>query len=194
MIIYGAYKNVRNASWQCLIDYKVTDLPVDLVRIADEAGIIICKNSEVHELTGCESGACILEGDQWYLIYDDETVAGRRRFTIAHELGHIFLGHELMNSHHGRSFNILKPQVETEADIFASRLLSPACVLWGLNLHTAEEIAKACNISLAAAKVRAERMAILYGRQKFLTSPLERKVYEQFKGFIEANKESPSSP
>jgi Zn-dependent peptidase ImmA (M78 family) len=165
-----------------------------LLSIARQAGIIIRKNSEVHELAGCESGACILEGDQWYLIYDDEAVVGRRRFTIAHELGHIFLGHELLEDRHGRTFNTDKPQAETEADIFASRLITPVCVLWGLDIHTAEEIETACGTSKAAAKIHAKRMAVLYERQKFLTSTLERKVYEQFKGFIKANKKSPSSP
>jgi hypothetical protein len=31
-------------------------------------------------------------------------------------------------------------------------------------------------------------MAILYNRNKFITSPLEKKVYEQFKKFIEENR------
>lgn len=31
-----------------------------------------------------------------------------------------------------------------EADMFAARLLCPSCVLWGLNLHTADEIARTC--------------------------------------------------
>ena len=69
--------------------------------------------------------------------------------------------------------------------MFASRLLAPACVLWALNARTPEEIAALCQISHQAAKFRAERMAILYERNRFLSSPLERKVYDQFKEFIE---------
>ena len=184
MSIYGVYKNARNAAWQCLIDYKITSLPVDLLAICKEAGIKVLKNSDVNELIGCESGICIYEGGEWFLIYDDECNIGRRRFTIAHELGHIFLGHKLFDGYHGRSFNILKPQVETEADIFASRLLAPACVLWGLKISFAEDIARVCNISISAAKIRAERMKTLYERNKFLTHPLERRVFEQFKPFI----------
>ena len=190
-MIYGIYKDVRNAAWQCLIDYNITALPVDLLKIANMAGIKVLKNSEVGELSGGESGICLLDGNTWYLVYDDEATVGRRRFTIAHEFGHIFLGHELLAGYHGRTFNTDKPQSEKEADMFAARLLAPACVLWGLDLHTWDEIAQVCNISMAAAKIRAERMALLYGRQKFLTDPLEREVYEQFKGYIE-QKISPS--
>ena len=193
-MIYGIYKNVRNAAWQCLIDNKITSLPVDLLRIADSAKIKIIKNSDVNILSGGESGAAFLDYDSndWYIIYDDECNAGRRRFTIAHELGHIFLGHELVNGHHGRTINTKKPQSESQADVFASRLLAPACVLWGLNLHKADEIANICNISKAAANVRAERMAELYKPGKFLTSPLEKQVFEQFRAFIEETKKHPN--
>ena len=74
--------------------------------------------------------------------------------------------------------------------MFAVRLLSPACVLWGLNLHTPEEIQKICNISWSAAVNRAKRMNVLYKRDLFLISPLERQVFEQFHNFIENYKKT----
>jgi Zn-dependent peptidase ImmA (M78 family) len=188
-IIYGIYKSVRDAAWQCLIDYGISSLPVDILKITKTAGIKVIKNSEVNVLSGGESGICILDGDNWFIIYDDEAMQGRRRFTIAHELGHIFLGHEMQSKYHGRrAFNVEKAQEESEADMFAARLLAPACVLWAMNLRTPEEIARVCFISHAAAVTRAERMAILYKRQKFLSNELERKVFEQFKPFINENK------
>lgn len=72
--------------------------------------------------------------------------------------------------------------------MFAARLLAPACVLWGINAQTAEQIATVCNISHEAAKIRAERMEVLRKRGKFLTSPLERQVYKQFENYIENNR------
>ena len=78
--------------------------------------------------------------------------------------------------------------IEMEANIFASRLLAPACVLWGCGVKTAEEIQQLCNISRQAAEYRMERMRILYARNKFLTSPLERRVYSQFEDYIQKNK------
>lgn len=188
VIVYGRYKNARDAAWQCLIDFGISALPVDLLHIARQADIRIVKNSTVNELSGCESGACMFRGDRWYLIYDDECNLGRRRYTIAHEMGHIFLGHDMSRGTLRRSITANKPQSETEADIFASRLLAPACVLWGLDIHSAEDIARVCGISKTAAAIRAERMAVLYQRQRFLTSPLERRVYEQFGGYIQEHK------
>lgn len=187
-MLYGIYKDTRNAAWRCLIDYNVSELPVKPSLIARAAGIKVIKNSNVHELALHESGASLLDGEQWYIIYDDENTRQRCRFTVAHELGHIFLGHELRKGYHARTFDLTKPAIEQEADVFASRLLAPACVIWGLGLHNTEDIAKLCDISISAARIRAERMKILYDRNKFLTSPLEQQVYKNFEEFIKINK------
>ena len=74
--------------------------------------------------------------------------------------------------------------MEQAANRFAADLLAPACVLWRLDLHRAEDIAQACKISIQAARFRAERMEILYQRNKFLLHPLERAVYQQFDPFL----------
>lgn len=185
---YGIYKNVRNASWQCLIDYNIRALPVKVMDIAKKSNITVLKYSDVDKerLQYNESGATFFEDNNIYVIYRDTATIEHCRFTIAHELGHIFLGHSLTeNNSFSRKFDTAKSEIEQEADVFASRLLAPACVLWGLNLHTPEGIAKACNISLPAAKIRSERMDILYKRNKFLISPLEQQVYNNFSEFID---------
>ena len=119
----------------------------------------------------------------------------RQRFTIAHELGHILLhgGNGLYNREPSESDN----PIEQEANIFASRLLAPACVLWGLGVTSAQQISELCNISLQSAEFRMRRMNELYEREKrflnmynkscFLISELERKVYRQFSEYIQQN-------
>lgn len=182
-MIYGKYKYVRNASWQAIIDFNIRELPVGLIGIAKQADILIVKNSIAKRLKSNERGISIYDG-KWIIVYDDTQSPTISRFTIAHELGHIFLGHRLKNGYYARTFEKRNDE-EQEADMFAIRLLAPACVLWALNLHNAEDIARVCNISYTAAKYRAERMQLLYARNKFLTSPLEIKVYEQFKEFVQ---------
>lgn len=78
--------------------------------------------------------------------------------------------------------------IEQEANVFAARILAPACVLWGINARTPEDIMRICNISREAAEYRAVRMIELYKRNKFLTSQLERRVYMQFQDYIAKNK------
>lgn len=191
-MIYSVYKNIRDNAWQFLIDYNIKSLPVDLLYIAESAGIQVVRNSDVNILSGGESGRCIYneKKDKWHLIYDDECTVGRRRFTIAHELAHIFLGHELIYGETGRTFSSDKPQSEIEADTFAMRLLAPACVLKELGITTAEDIEKLCGISKTSAKIRVQRMAKLYkNSDHFYESPLEKQVGESFKYFIDENKQ-----
>lgn len=188
MYCYGRYKGLRDAAWRVFLDYGICALPVKVIALAKLAGIRVVENGSVHELSDREIGLSILDGEQWHIIFDETMIETRIRFTIAHELGHIFLGHDLKAGYHARKFERLGKEEEREADMFAIRLLAPACVLWGLDLHTEKEIAAVCNISASAARQRAARMEELLRRGKFLTSPIERKVYEQFHPFIEENK------
>ncbi len=193
MYSYGIYKNVRNASWQCLIDVGVNELPIRVVQIAQHFDIKIMKNSDCHLLQPSQYGISFVDNEEkWVIVYDDHDKLQRVRFTVAHELGHIVLGHPLYDAgNHTRMFDIKRPQVEIEADSFAARLLAPACVLWGLDLYSAEDIATACNISYTAAKFRADRMQELRTRQMFLLHPMERKVYAAFRPWIEKQKSRP---
>lgn len=186
---YGRYKNVRNASWQTLIDNNICELPINVLEIADNLGIKVLKNSEVHMLNNGEIGISLFINNRWVIFYDDKIKSvGRKRFTIAHELGHIILGHPLINERYARTFDINKPIIEKEADTFATRLLTPACVLHGLGVTSPYEISKICGVSLEMATIRAKRLEELKRRNKFLTSPLEKQVYKQFENYILINK------
>lgn len=192
-MIYGKYKNIRNASWQCIIDYNITKLPISLVSIANKSNIQIVKNSVVNLLRATERGISVYDGDKWLIVYDDNIKTSVSRFTVAHEFGHIFLGHELKKGYYARTFDKNKPEVEQAADMFAARLLAPTCVLHELQALSAEQIAKVCNISISAAVVRSERMQVLEARNKYYLHPLERRVREQFDSFIKENRLSDGS-
>lgn len=178
---YGQYKNARNASWQCLIDYNIDSLPVKVSRIAKQTDIVLLKNSAVNLLHQNESGTTLMQNDKLYIIYADEQSLQRCRFTIAHELGHIFLGH--LFSKDGNGFATID-DAEHSANVFARDLLAPACVLHELHATNAAAIANLCDISLEAATYRAERMSELERRNAFYLHPLERQVKEQFTEFI----------
>lgn len=181
---YGKYKNARNASWQCILDYNVRELPVRLTKIIEKSdNIKLIKNSQVDFLHHGVSGMTILNSDTFNIIYNDTEPSTRCRFTIAHELGHIFLGHLMINKTAYRTF---QPSNENEssANVFARDLLAPACVLHELSILKAHDIAKLCNISIEAAMYREARMKELEQRNAWYRHPLERKVYKQFEEFI----------
>ena len=184
---YGIYKNARNAAWQCIVDFKINSLPVMVSKIAKSAGITLFRNSDSNILEADQSGKTIIQNDKFYVIYRDTESSSRCRFTIAHELGHIFLGHLMINTPQYRTFKI-QNDTESAANVFARDLLAPACVLHELRAVSASDISKLCNISLEAATYRAERMHELELRNAWYLHPLERKVREQFDDFIKSKK------
>lgn len=186
---YKDYQNARDAAWKILLDCGVDRLPVDLNDICKRLGVRVRRYADARGLSDTALQADGLTFFSWgkpVILYNQDRSPMRIRFTVAHELGHLVLGHVAP----GRRTTINREPspaddpIETAANQFAARLLAPACVLWGLDIHTSEEISELCHISQQAAEFRAERMAVLYQRGKFLTSPLERRVYEQFLSFI----------
>ena len=188
-MFYGTYRKLQDSSWRCLADFKIDALPIDVLKIARAAGIKVIKNSTVNVLEPNVFGRSYYNGKKWFIVYDDTRTLEQKRFTVAHELGHIFLGHELIYGKYPQTVEFMKkPKSEQQADMFAIRLLCPACVLWGLDLHSADDIARYCLVDPDTAMLRAKRMKELYGRDKFLMIPLEKTVYENFKPYIEITK------
>ena len=192
---YQNYQQARDAAWRILIDCQVRELPVSVNAICKHLGIRVysyqdaeqaIKNGNLAEIANRTDGLSFYNRDAPVILFNQTLLPARNRFTIAHEIGHIVLGHVKPGQATLRNREPAPDDdsAETAANQFAARLLAPACVLWGLDLHTPEGISEACEISLTAARFRAERMEILYQRGKFLASPLERQLYEQFSDFI----------
>jgi Zn-dependent peptidase ImmA (M78 family) len=194
-VAYGRYCGYRDAAWRCLYDYQIDRLPVDVLRIASDAGIRVMPDSGVGLLRTHQTGMACYDGARWTIVYDGMQTMEACRFTIAHELGHIFLGHGLkMGEADEAPREEIGKQHEREADHFAVRLLCPACMLWALDLHTAEEIAAVCRVPLEVAKKRAARMTTLYKRGQFLHSSLERDVFRRFEGYLAGERERNGLP
>ena len=192
---YGQYRNSRNAAWECLLEYGINTLPVHVSRLAKALQIKLIpyhKCPHVLQQTGFSavsrgSDAFSTRGANgvWYVFFDMQvTPSTRIKFTLTHEIAHIILGHPLSGPT-AAPFEFRKQNpIETEANVFASRLLAPACVLMELGVHTPEEIMQLCGLSYKAALIRAQRMEVLYRRDRWYTDPLECRVRDQFMPFI----------
>ena len=178
---YKNYQKSRDAAWQILIDFKISSLPVKISDLCRALGIEV----KLAKIDSDSDGFSFMkDGKPVILLNANCTNNGRLRFTCAHELGHIILGHVGAYELVSREPSPMDNPIEQAANVFASRLLAPACVLWGCRVKCAEDIVKLCDISYAAAENRMQRMNVLYARNKFLISPLERKVYKNFRAFI----------
>lgn len=177
---YKDYINARDLSWRILIQENITELPVDIVGVCHQLGI----RTKYYKPEKQTDGKSLIIDGEPVIFVKSECPRQRIRFTIAHELGHILLGHVGKYSLVNREPSPNDNPIEREANVFASRLLAPACVLYGCGIKTADEISALCDISPQAAEYRMKRLAELYRRNMFMTSPLERQVYEQFSHFI----------
>lgn len=190
--MYEHYKKARDMSWKVLIDSGINSLPVDLWKIAEhfdlrmhaysKSGIIPFLKEDV--LHG--DGFIAYIGDKKEIFINDKiNDRSRRRFTMAHELGHGILNHDISKIHYRNNENDSQTDMqELEANVFARDILMPATILAALDIHTPEEIMKLCDVSRRSAEIRAERMEELYRRNMFNRHPSERKVRELFDDFI----------
>lgn len=104
------------------------------------------------------------ENNRYLILYNDDpmhNIKERQRFTVAHEVGHILLGHlPYIMEHKIAMDNIVSqnyPLFEQEADWCASILLCPFPVLQELNIKSPEEIRKLCGLSVQASLIKYEQ-------------------------------------
>lgn len=186
------YDRAAKMAYRSILSLGINTLPIDPLMILKR-----CKNTAVHTydeiMPLCRVSdpsyfkAFIMEGKDavtirreiggravYELFYDAQANRRRMRFTLAHELGHIVLGHHQE-----------QPWEEKEADYFASQLLAPRPVfnvlaLRGLDTSDPEFIARTFYLSKAAAEIAArvpihQPDGILY-----------KSVASQFAGFAES--------
>ena len=199
---YEQYKNSRDLAWEILIQYSDGRLPVDLKRLAKQLNVSFSNYTKgaklIHQLELAplcyhNDGFAMMHKNGYIVFYDERIFPKERiRFTIAHELGHILLRHALSpigqqripatTQNNGEMMEY--DNMEFAANIFASRILAPACVLYELGITDAKKISKLCGLSMQAATYRAARMDELIRRNAWYKHPLERNVKAIFSKFI----------
>lgn len=180
------YMKIERAVWKALLKSDVRSLPVDVSQVATAHGVRVLRDSQAKLLVPGESGFTVCGDGNTYIIYNDKESYTRSTFTIAHELGHILLGH-LENGE-------MIEGGECEANMFAIRLLTPACVLHELRCQSAADIARRCDVSLQAATFRAELLGKMEKSNRWYRESLEIQLYAQFEKYIKQNRRLISPP
>lgn len=128
-MIEANYKYARDMARKILKQYKANSVPTDLKKICDGYGIEYIEIDDQDEL----DGALIKIDGMTVAMLNKAKSYVRGRFTLAHELAHIFLHHDKRDFYDHNSenepdfvdFHESKPAKEQEADAFASELLIP---------------------------------------------------------------------
>lgn len=139
-------------------------LPIDLTRLAKSRDILI--EAKPSAAVGV-SGMIIRVGDTFGIGYATHIPSeGFQRFSIAHELGHYFLGHvDTMfrggnNIHESRAGFGSLDDIELEADHFAAGLLMPSeqfrqeANQHSDGLSAIENVAERCKTSMTSSAIR----------------------------------------
>lgn len=157
MITEPNYKYATNAAYQELFYYNGSFPQINIYDLLFESGDIILKsytqaanylncphNEFTYNIAQSEFGFTVSDLKSGnHIIYfnnlkDEKTI----RFTLAHELGHIRLGHIVDND-----------VSDKEANCFARNILCPVQIIRELNLSTAEDYAECFGISIPMAEV-----------------------------------------
>jgi Zn-dependent peptidase ImmA (M78 family) len=118
---------------------------------------------------------CAVIKDDIHLILTRKTKSKRQRFTIAHELGHICLGHVSDGE-----------EQEQQANQFACELLMPELVVLALQCRlsrslTADEVGELFGVSKAAAAVRLRQLS----RKEIFSAYRKAEIMAKYQELIE---------
>jgi Zn-dependent peptidase ImmA (M78 family) len=178
------YKSGIEKATEVLVEFGILQTPVQFTKIlrALSNEIRLMRYSEYMKRCRCSledtisvmqssDGACVYKptAGKYLICYNDvdSRMIRRERFTIAHELGHYFLGHLEKAGTNILSRGELSEReyllYEREADVFARNLLSPAPLAYKVFYFSPREdacsnIQKVFGISYQAAETRLSAM------------------------------------
>ena len=147
-----ARRLARQVLWECGMDEPSKIDPFVVVG-RHKIEVIYCR------LDGA-TAQILRHGDRAIMRISDQIVQlGRLRFTVAHELGHYLLGHQLPSQHESEASFPFSAHQEREADVFAAEFLMPDEYVepFAANaptLSTIDAIGRAFRTSVVASAVR----------------------------------------
>lgn len=161
---------IKNAS-DLLKKHNITSIPIDVEAICREEGINI-SYADLREVEEKHkkpiSGILLVTGDKKDIVVNKNDIPERKRFTIAHELGHYFRHYDHSASPDSMmiSFRSARTEKEYEADEFAAKLLMPKEYVEEeykkLTVPYISTLAKEFNVLKAAMAYRLDTLGMRY--------------------------------
>jgi hypothetical protein len=155
-------------------------LPVDPKEIAEDLLIknfssgaeaklpVVVRGRSSSFLDGCSGQARLAKDDRGYYYlceFNNEEISYRTRFTVAHELAHVMLGHvrEGRAPKRDKAFNNYQDPDEVAANAFAANLLMPEDLVRKLyrSAKDVQDLAEAFGVSAVAMSYRLKNLRII---------------------------------
>lgn len=154
-------------AWRFMRAAEVTWLPIEPRDLYRQFGWALYSCKETEEMFGRPNPLGLRNkvdaktyrdrSGNYLTVFDETPFPSRIRWTLAHEIGHIMLGHltDFEETSLNRGLSEGKYRVlEREADTFAAELLAPMAVLREIGAYRSEEIMTVCRISKEASGFR----------------------------------------
>jgi len=156
---------------------KFKEIPVPIIAIANELGI---KIYETFDFNNTQSGSIKKESGQFIIYLNSLDSPSRKRFTIAHEIGHFLMHSDYLNKGNEAITEIKQPTLnrpssadeiepeqkkrEIEANAFAAELLMPEDEFKKVftQSNKIEDVAETFHVSPSAVTIRAKDLLGLF--------------------------------
>jgi Zn-dependent peptidase ImmA (M78 family) len=156
-------KFAKEMARRAIAKYGLNTIPINLDVIFDKEGY---KRVEINKPDGVDGSITHHPGKGTFVAINKAKPFNRIRFTLAHELGHIFLNHDKRDIYDGEQYREMDdieseempssaPGKEIEANVFASELLIPLEQLkkYAKEGHNLDKLAEIFQVSKHAMSV-----------------------------------------
>jgi len=167
---YARYDYCYKKACEFLEEFRIKSFPINIIDIIHHQRWGLTSYSElmkrfnrnrdaVKKCLGSPDGFTVWDGHNYSISYnDDESLGNRIRFTLMHEVGHIYLGHLTdfeSTTLYQNSLTIQENRVlENEANAFARNVLVPVPMYFGIKDKSVSNISSYFGITETAARTR----------------------------------------
>lgn len=155
-------EQIREIARSLIKNCEINEPPVNLHHIAKNLNCIIryVKNFP----TSVDGMVLPLNTGSYLVLINQFNKSVRKRFTLAHEIGHVYLRHYLKYGlYKTRDYRDHKSIIERQADIFATELLMPKHWVrrYFYQIKNIEEMAKLFWVSKRAMTIRLQELNLI---------------------------------
>lgn len=155
LLTSNEYTQLEKDAQTLLIDYGFVQFPIDVFELAKKAfkadivkysQLSLEKLAKIKEFEELNDGFTIFHKlsdstNRYTIYYNDNCNEYRQRYTIGHELKHIFYNEDCPNK-----------KDESGAEYFSKVLLAPKCLIIKMKINKPEDIVKNFGLSLEASR------------------------------------------
>lgn len=131
---------------------------VNIKKLCEKIGWPLLEYNNNHKLISIsKDGFTYYKNNEFYIFFNNDKIEERINFTIAHEVGHIVLGHHFVENTQVLMYG-QNTFLEKQANTFAQNILMPADKMYIFENHPIPDVARYFGVSKSMANVRINRL------------------------------------